>query len=321
MLISFFLAEKSQEYFLACKAVHDSFRDLNEGCFGMFKLKNFNKLETLKLNVREAIKKFKLQYSKLDQKEVKQPLPVSPSTRKKEEGERSFESPLSSSHSPLSPLSPETPISLKKEVTNDKNSEKNAEENISPQIPQNKALLQVQDEGVPQKRMTQSDGTYKMTPVSRERLERRFSEEVGINKFFCPFQVSAHQAVELFDKWRKSLWFAPAEFVHAKNFVGQQVSACLLPYFLFSATTQSIHRGKIGFKKRKEGKFEIEWQEKSCFAEQNYQNVKFQAYESSEAPCAEHFLDEVGNWSLGFEKFLRETFFFYDTSLTPPFFC
>ena len=61
----------------------------------------------------------------------------------------------------------------------------------------------------------------------------------GINEFVTPFSINQGRALEIFDKWRNSLWFCPNDFKLQKNLVDLKITPYFIPYFLFSTTTQT----------------------------------------------------------------------------------
>jgi len=60
----------------------------------------------------------------------------------------------------------------------------------------------------------------------------------------APFVIAEQEAKDIFKKWRDERWFAPSDFQNLKE---GQLFAFLVPYFEFTATTDTKFSGKVGF--------------------------------------------------------------------------
>jgi Vacuolar protein sorting-associated protein 62 len=66
----------------------------------------------------------------------------------------------------------------------------------------------------------------------------------------APFDVSERQCLTIVDKWRSSLWFAPAGFAKADD-IGLRVRAAYVPYFSFSASVSTDYDGEVGWHRQR----------------------------------------------------------------------
>jgi len=60
----------------------------------------------------------------------------------------------------------------------------------------------------------------------------------------APFAIGEQQAKDIFKNWRDERWFAPSDFQNLKE---GQLFAFLVPYYEFTATTDTKMSGKVGF--------------------------------------------------------------------------
>jgi len=64
-------------------------------------------------------------------------------------------------------------------------------------------------------------------------------------KYILPFKIEQNKANEAFDKWLKSLWFAPNDIVK-RSAISEKINGLYMPYWTYDAKSSCTYQGERG---------------------------------------------------------------------------
>lgn len=64
-------------------------------------------------------------------------------------------------------------------------------------------------------------------------------------KYILPFKIERNNANEAFDKWLKSLWFAPNDIVK-RSAISEKINGVYMPYWTYDSETYCTYKGERG---------------------------------------------------------------------------